>query len=394
MEILFLDQFSEMGGGQHCLLEIVSAVRDAGWTAHAAVAGEGPLTGLLEQRCASVHPLSLGRYPLGRKGLRDAVHFLLDVRRVAPEIRSLAERLRPDLLYVNGPRLMPAVAWAVTGRPVLFHNHNPLARWNERWLTARAIAACGARVVTASRFLADQWAGPSCVIHGGVAGPSRGFVRKAASGGPRIGLIARFGPEKGQKEFVEAAAALLGEWQDAEFVLCGDALFGDRRAERYRDQVLANATSNVRYLGWREDVYEVLGALDLLVHPSHAEGGAPNVILQAFAAGVPVLAAAVGAVPEVISDGWNGFLLPSPTPAAIEEKLRELIPQRSLLAAVSRRARLRWQPDFTAQRYRAKILHTISAVANGYLPWKSRGAKSARFWRQNGQTWPMSGTSM
>jgi glycosyltransferase involved in cell wall biosynthesis len=104
-----------------------------------------------------------------------------------------------------------------------------------------------------------------------------------------------------------------------------------------------------------------LRTLDLLVVPSASEGGIPMVILEAFAAGVPVLATAVGGVGEVLSDGQNGFLLPSPSASAIERRLRELLPHRDLLARAAERAHRIWRERFTAERYRNEVWETVAS---------------------------------
>jgi glycosyltransferase involved in cell wall biosynthesis len=357
MRILFLDQFSELGGAQRCLLNLLPASCEV----HAAAPGRGPLFQLLEQRAVTVHRLSLGDYSLGRKSLGDAIRFFRDLPVVEAEIRALVSRLRPDLLYVNGPRLMPAVARAAGGCAVLYHCHNlPTAR-SGRWLVARALDRTNATVIAASRYLARQWNGPARVIYGGVEGPPPGWSRAAETGPPRVGLIGRITPQKGQKEFVMAAAKLHKDWPDAEFLLCGDTLFGDPGAESYKEELLALAPACVRFLGWRDDIYEVLRTLDLLVLPSAAEGGIPMVILEAFAAGVPVLATPVGGVPEILSDGRNGFLLPSPSASVIERRLRKLLPRRELLAHTAESAHRLWREKFTAERYRNEVWETVAS---------------------------------
>src|SRR6185369_341462 len=108
------------------------------------------------------------------------------------------------------------------------------------------------------------------VIYSGVEGPSTPLVARV-TGGPRIGLIGRIHPQKGQRELVLAARELASAWPEAEFVLCGAALFGDPRAKRYQEEVLALTPPSVRYLGWSDDVYGVLADLDLLVVPSAEE---------------------------------------------------------------------------------------------------------------------------
>ena len=108
MKILFLDQFSEMGGAQHCLLDLLSPPADD-WEAEAALPGDGPL--IMELRSAGV-PVQIFApvdYSLGRKTLRDGVRFLLDLRTLPKVIARLVHSVQPALLYVNGPRLMPSI---------------------------------------------------------------------------------------------------------------------------------------------------------------------------------------------------------------------------------------------------------------------------------------------
>jgi len=340
MKILFLDQFSELGGGQLCLLDLLPR---SGWEAHAAVPGEGPLVERLVRLGVVVHRLSLGSYTAGRKTVRDGMQFVFDRRVVAREIRELVERIAPDVVYVNGPRLMPLVEG-----PVVFHAHNRVIGVAGR-LVRRAVRRTGATVIAASRFV---WDGPGArVIYGGVAGTDRQSPRQA------VGLIGRFSRQKGQKQFVQAAALLPPYWT---FVLCGDAQFGETR---YRDEVLAMAPPSVQHLSWRDDVYDVLAGLALLVVPSAGEGGVPRVILEAFAAGVPVLALHSGAIPEVVREAENGFLLRSAAPEEIARRLRELVPQRDRLAAVAARARMDWQERFTVERYRREVWEVVEAAS-------------------------------
>ena len=233
------------------------------------------------------------------------------------EIRSLVNRLEPAVVYVNGPRLMPAVARAARGCRIVFHSHSAPTARNGSWLVSRALDRAGASIIAASTYLANHWGRPARVIYGGVAGPPRGWSRLPPRAGPRVGLIGRFAPQKGQREFVMAAASLSRDFPNARFLLCGDALFGDSRARSYQREVLRSLPPNVQHVGWRDDVYEVLRELDLLVVPSEKEGGIPTVVLEAFSARVAVLATPVGGVAEVLRDGENGFLLGSREAPAI-----------------------------------------------------------------------------
>lgn len=341
MKILFLDQFSELGGGQFCLLDLLPAVTERGWKAHLAAPGDGPL----------LHRAARWTEVLRLSPVRHDARFMWDTRRVTREIGLLARQMRPDLVYVNGPRLMPAVARAPVEAPVVFHAHNRLSGI-ALGLVQEAVERTRAIVIAASRFV---WGDPRArVVYSGVAGPSGPRPERTAS--PAIGMIGRFSPQKGQLEFVRAAAQLPADWT---FVLCGDARLGDRR---YQKRVLAAAPKSVRRLGWRDDVYEVLAGLDLLVVPSAGEGGVARVILEAFSARVPVLALASGATTEVLRDGDNGFLLTSAEPQSIAARVRELMENQAALTSVAERAHHEWQEKFTVDRYRRNICDVIQAA--------------------------------
>jgi glycosyltransferase involved in cell wall biosynthesis len=353
MRILFLDQFSDVGGAQLCLLDLVRELRKAEFDLHIAVPGNGPLIERLRQAGTRCYSLNLHRYSLGPKNWGDGIHFLADLRPLARRIRDLVAEVNPDVVYANGPRLMPAVALAGLPAPVVFHSHNVLASRASRLLVARSIERSNASVIAASRFAAAQWR-QAYVVYGGVRGPAS---EPPARNSTTVGMIGRMSPQKGQREFVMAARAV-----EAQFVLCGDAALGD---EQYRDHVLQLAPPSLRWVGWRDDVYPVLAELDLLVLPSCDEGGFPRVLMEAFAAGVPVLALASGAVPEIAVEGRNAFLLASREPPEIARRVRELLADRPLLASVAAEARRLWHERFTVERYARDIREVLRIGGRG-----------------------------
>src|SRR5580692_2700987 len=139
MSILFLDQFSELGGGQQALLDTVDAVRTAGWEARVLVPGQGPLVEMLRARNVATGEISCGPFGAGEKSVADAMRFALDLRRQVRTIREAMDTGPVELVYVNGPRLLPATALAAGGRvPMLFYVHSHL-RGSALWLTQWAL---------------------------------------------------------------------------------------------------------------------------------------------------------------------------------------------------------------------------------------------------------------
>lgn len=157
-----------------------------------------------------------------------------------------------------------------------------------------------------------------------------------------IGAAGRLSPEKGFDVLVEAAELVLRSNPLVGFVLFGD---GPER-ERLQRQISAAGMKQTFILGgFRGDLDRFLPHFDLLALPSHTEG-LPNVVLEAFAAGVPVAATAVGGTPEVIEDGVSGYLVPPGDAAALAERIEELLAVPDVLPDMGRHGRLRVQEKF------------------------------------------------
>ena len=120
-------------------------------------------------------------------------------------------------------------------------------------------------------------------------------------------------------------------------------------------EALAATTGAVTFAGHRDDVMAVLDAADVLLHPSRIDAF-PGALLEAMAAGVPVVATAVGGIPDIVDDGVTGVLVaPPPRPAALAEALAPLLADPALRAGLSERARERFDRSFSAERWVERI---------------------------------------
>lgn len=122
-----------------------------------------------------------------------------------------------------------------------------------------------------------------------------------------IGLVANLRGSKGHQYFLEAARNVLRERPNTRFLIVGDGVGSDSIRERVRGLGLERA---VVLTGFRRDIAEVIAALDVLVLPSTRSEGVPQTILQALAVGRPVVASAVGGIPEVVRHDETGLLVP------------------------------------------------------------------------------------
>lgn len=367
MKILLLDQFSELGGAQQTLLDTVEAVRRKGWQARALVPGRGPLVETLRSLGVPTGEIPSGPYGSGSKSVADSMRFAWDVRRQVATIGDLTAQEDFDVIYVNGPRIMPAAALASRGRAqTVFHAHSHvdgiaarLLHWSIR-TTAATVIACSNSVLDPLRHCAapdDVHVLPNGVRDMGYR--ERAFGR---GGGWRIGIIGRIAPDKGQLEFADAAAILAGEFPRARFVICGAALFGSTSG--YFDAVRQRSRGlPVEFLEWQHDVGRILSELDLLVVPSKREGMA-RVIVEAFSAGLPVVAFPAGGVPEMVLDGETGFLIRQFSADALASRIREVIGSPEALQRVARNARQAWARSYTVPAYQELVVSLMEGFPN------------------------------
>ncbi|WP_237559977.1 glycosyltransferase [Desulfohalovibrio reitneri] len=175
-----------------------------------------------------------------------------------------------------------------------------------------------------------------CVIHNGIdlesfPGPCEHSVRRelgVPDDAPFVVSAGRLSPEKNHMGFIEAAGMVLTERPDTRF-----AVFGEGFLRPELERAVAELELEDRFFlpGFRPDVRSLLHEADVFVLPSHTEG-LPNVILEAFACGKPVVATAVGGTPEVVRHGVDGFLTRPNDPGALSEALLALIDSPELRA--------------------------------------------------------------
>ena len=184
------------------------------------------------------------------------------------------------------------------------------------------------------------------VIGHGIDGTSRAGPRPHARPAPGLpafepllGAVGRLSPEKGQAVLLRALPAILAAFPRAGLVIAGEG--GSRRELETEARRLGIADRAV-FLGFRRDVPALLGAIDLFVQPSIYEGFGIS-LLEAMAAGLPVVASRVGGIPEVVQDGATGVLVPPQDPgalaAAVVRLLRDRDEARRLGEAAARRVR-------------------------------------------------------
>jgi glycosyltransferase involved in cell wall biosynthesis len=276
-------------------------------------------------------------------------------------LRRLVRERDIALVHTHMPAPAVAARLALPGRAPAFvhteHNlwdrYRPATRWANR-LTYGRNAAVIAVSAAVARSVGGTRPAPEVVVHGveppagPPTGPAEARSRLGLDGsGPVVGTVGNFTAKKDHATLVQALSALPA---DVRLVLVGlGPLEADLRALVAREGLAEQVT----FAGSRDDVAALLPAFDVFALSSRYEG-LPIALLEAMAAGRPCVATSVGGVPEVITDGEDGVLVPPDDPAALAAALTALLDDPARRTELGRRAAARAE-DFRLDAAVARI---------------------------------------
>jgi glycosyltransferase involved in cell wall biosynthesis len=261
-----------------------------------------------------------------------------------------------------------ALASVVTGIPlvVTVHGRSYYPDKLRRRVACRMVAAGAAAVVAVSQDLRSffcRTTGTSLdrvqVIYNGIdLRGSRGSLRNEelldSAGIPRgakiVGAVGNLYPVKRHLDLIRATQTIVKQRPTTHVVILGrgalhDALVAEAEALGVRDRI--------HLLGYRDDVKEWLGAMDVFAMPSLSEG-LPLSLLEAMAAGVPPVVTDVGGMPEVVQDGETGFVVPPGNVATLADRISFLLGNPPLAAKMGVAAQDRIFEQFTVDRMAAE----------------------------------------
>jgi glycosyltransferase involved in cell wall biosynthesis len=176
---------------------------------------------------------------------------------------------------------------------------------------------------------------------------------------PLVGVVGRLVPIKNHRLFLEAARSMVDSGLPARFAVVGD---GDLRDSLMVFASELGIADRVRFLGWRKDMVPVYAGLDLLALTSDNEG-TPVAVIEAMAAGVPVVATAVGGVPDVVRDGETGRLVPAGDAGAMGQAWRTALAEKMQTEQMRIRARHEVEERFGRERMLSSMSSLYDTLA-------------------------------
>lgn len=370
-KILILNSSAIYGGGEYFVLKLATALKLRGYTLTVGCRGNNLLSKKLSE--AGIKTVNIS-FPERGSG---------DLKKTVKEVRKVIRDEQINIVHSNTGYDRTAGAFAARGTNAVHvtscHSLEPISHnithfIRNRFLTRHFIAD-GESI---KKLIEQKNNIPSkkiTVIHNGINPEEMSrdsLLRKEirAEFGLKdnealIGSVGRLVEFKGYKYLLTAFKIIVEKIPDAKLIIVGDGELMESLKAQARTLKI---NERVIFTGFRDDLKAVYSAFDMYVNSSIEGGGElfPFSVLYAMAQGLPIVAAKVGDIPEMIQDNENGFLVPERSPYKIAEKVLELVNNPDLFITYGKTGRLMLNEKFTLEKMTDKIVNVyINAINRG-----------------------------
>lgn len=375
--VLLVGDTLSFGGTEGQFVEVARGLDRGRWDVDVAcIRAEGPLRSRLES--VGLRPWSCGG------GSFKSPRIGLAVLNLARHLRARKVSIVHCFDFYSNALGVPAARLARV--PAVIASQRDLGNlrpWHERRIQA-AMLRLATHVMVNSDAIAERLArtraarsGRLTVIRNGVdlqrfGPPLHSAVRPK---GPTVGVLANLRPEKGLRQLVEAAALVKQRAPETSFAIWGE---GPLRSELEARVRALGLVDTVRLHGSTREPENALRQCDMLVLPSLSEASS-NVVLEAMASGVPVVATRVGGTPALVSHGETGLLVPPGDPRALADAIVKLVQTPGLAEQLAAGARARALAEFGMNRMLERIddLYCRTLGRDAKAPAEARSASRA-----------------
>jgi glycosyltransferase involved in cell wall biosynthesis len=350
--VVYFTDTTGFGGAEQALLTLMAGLNHEEWRPVLMYHPAPSVVPLIEQAQAlGVELWPVPRMPDGREGASRVLQFAREVRARRPAV--FHAHLTWPLACKFG--LVGAILARVPAVVATVHLYlefpvdlSILAQ--QRLLIAKAGRYIAVSHATAQRLTQKlHWPISKVqVIHNGMVcrsladrSTSLAHNQRASGERPLVLTVARLDEQKGHQYLLEAATHL----PEAQFVFAGD---GPLRSTLEVQTRSLGLDERVTFLGYRTDIADLLAACDVFVLPSLYEG-LPLSVLEAMAAGKPVVATRVGGTAEAVLDGESGLLVPPADPIALTAAIRSVVNDHALAQRLASVAQQRVEQEFSTE---------------------------------------------
>lgn len=380
MNILALHVVSDMYGSSKVLLQAVTALKQKGYNVCVVVSEEGPLTTALQKAGIQTKIIRLGILRRRYVNFFGIINRAVVLTRAFFALKKLCKAQNIDIIYTNtAPVVIGGLLAKFTGIKNVWHLHEILEKesFMHRFF-GKLINATASKVIVVSNSVYNNWAGiidtrKMVTVYNGYNADNLVPANAAASinnlrehlgitsNTVLVGMVGRINNIKGQPYFIDIAAAAKAAGLNCHFVMIGDAYTGYEYLYKTLEQQIQNlgVQDMVTNLYYQPNAASLIKDLDIFVLPSIKPDSFPVVVLEAKAAGKPVIATAQGGVLEQIDDCVTGFLVPVNDANTAAEKLGVLVNSSFIRSKMGEAGKQKLQTQFSLEAFNVNIVNQI-----------------------------------
>jgi glycosyltransferase involved in cell wall biosynthesis/SAM-dependent methyltransferase len=379
--ILYLSHSADLYGAELCLLTLVTNLNKDRFLPIVVLPGNGPLKQKLEELdiCVEIVP-SIRAWLTRRNGIQRLLHLLTVIPFICVsvwQLRQIVARYKVDLIHTNSLVVIDgALAARTSGIPHVWHARElliPETVFNFFFgprVALSVIERLSDQIIAMSfgvkqTFCQQNECSKVVVIYDGLEpgtfqpAHTKTSIRSQLNipdNALLVGEVGRVSAIKGYEDLVKAAAIVKKTIPNVTFIGVGgksksDAAYGQKMIKLINTYHLQDL---FKLTGYRTDVSEIMSTLDLLVLPSHSEAFG-RVLVEAMAAGKPVIGTTIGGIPEIIEDGVTGLLVPPGSPDDLARAIIKILRDPDLAHRMGAAGRERVKARFSPERSMAEI---------------------------------------
>jgi glycosyltransferase involved in cell wall biosynthesis len=399
--ILYVDHTAKIGGGEIAIFNLVNAIDKQRFHPVFVLSSTGPLVDRLKAANIETYVIeldpSINDTRKDSLGLSSLLKFGAIVKCLS-YVRKLSSFMRGrdiDLVHTNSLKahIFGGIAGRMAGLPVIWHvrdaidsNYLPrivaktvkkLASVIPNHIVANSANTLKKLELINSFSLSVIYSGVSVqgsfgfpmVIHDGCdpnfySDSTQNVVGATSENRSVVTMVGRIAEWKGQHIFLRAAAAVLKSWPETIFQIAGAPLFGEQLYERSLFALTEELgiQDRVEFLGFRDDIPEIIAGCDVLVHASIIGEPFGQVVIEGMVSGKPVVATNGGALPEIVIDGETGCLVPMGDPNAMAHAIGSLLADPEKRRNMGSAGRERVLANFTIDRCAQEFHHVYDMM--------------------------------
>jgi glycosyltransferase involved in cell wall biosynthesis len=344
------------------------------------VSDEGPLTIALQKAGIQTKIIRLGILRRRYFNFFGIINRAVVLMRAFFALKKLCKLQQIDLIYTNtAPVVVGGLLAKFTGIKNVWHLHEILEKesFMHRFF-GKLINATASKVIVVSNAVYNNWAGiidarKMVTVYNGYNADNLVTANDAApitnlreylgitSNTVLVGMVGRINNIKGQPYFIQIAAAAKAAGLNCHFVMIGDAYTGYEYLYKTLEQQIQNLglQDMVNNLYYQPNAASLIKDLDIFVLPSIKPDSFPVVVLEAMAAGKPVLATAQGGALEQIDDCVTGFLVPINDAKTATEKLGVLVNSSFIRSKMGEAGKQKLESQFSEEAFNVNIVKQI-----------------------------------